>query len=163
MCCQNWDVQRGEGQWLGILSPAGTPLDLGGVPEPSRLILLLAGAALTGTARVVLRKGFIPAVLVAVACLLSSGAASGQLIGDVNGDCLIDGRDVDAFVDVLLSGSNQIEADMNEDQVVNGLDVDSFVAAVVGGTQPVPEPSTLLLCIIALSVVGGWRKWKRAA
>jgi hypothetical protein len=49
---------------------------------------------------------------------------------------------------------------MNEDQVVNGLDVDPFVAAVVGGeTQSVPEPSTLLLCIIALAVVGGWRKW----
>ncbi len=27
----------------------------------------------------------------------------------------------------------------------------------------VPEPSTLLLCIIALGMVGRWRKWKRAA
>jgi hypothetical protein len=40
------------------------------------------------------------------------------------------------------------------------LDVDLFVAAVVGaGVAAVPEPSTLLLCIIALDVVGGWRKW----
>jgi hypothetical protein len=46
------------------------------------------------------------------------------------------------------------------DQVVNGLDVNPFVAAVVGGdTQQIPEPSTLLLCLLALSVVGGWRKW----
>jgi hypothetical protein len=30
---------------------------------------------------------------------------------------------------------------------------------VVGGTQQIPEPSTLLLCILALGVVGGWRKW----
>jgi hypothetical protein len=33
----------------------------------------------------------------------------------------------------------------------------SFVAAVVGGIQPVPESSTLLLAILALCVVGGWR------
>ena len=52
---------------------------------------------------------------------------------------------------------------MNEDQVVNGLDVDPFVAAVVGGSQSVPEPSTLLLALVTLGVIGGRRKWKRAA
>ena len=42
----------------------------------------------------------------------------------------------------------------------NGLGVDPFVAAVVGGgAQQIPEPSTLLLCLIALALVGGWRKW----
>jgi hypothetical protein len=81
------------------------------------------------------------------------------LLGDVNLDGEVNGLDVDPFVEVLLSGPYQPEADMNEDQVVNGLDVDPFVAAVVGGgTQQIPEPSTLLLCIIALGVVGGWRK-----
>ena len=49
---------------------------------------------------------------------------------------------------------------MNLDGDVNGLDVDPFVATVVGGgTQPVTEPSTLLLCIITLGLFGGWRKW----
>ena len=86
------------------------------------------------------------------------------LLGDVNGDGEVNGLDVDPFVDVLLNGPYQPEADMNEDQVVNGLDVDPFVAAVVGGSaQEIPEPSTLLLGIVALGVVGGWRKWKRAA
>jgi hypothetical protein len=67
---------------------------------------------------------------------------------------------VDPFVEVLLSGPYQAEADMNLDEVVNGLDVDPFVAAVVGDdAHQTPEPSTLLLCIIALGVVGGWRKW----
>jgi hypothetical protein len=84
-------------------------------------------------------------------------------LADVNLDGEVNGLDVDPFIDVLLSGLYQQEADMNEDQVVNGLDVDPFVAAVVGGTQPAPEPSTLLLCIVALVVVGGWRKWNRAA
>jgi hypothetical protein len=46
------------------------------------------------------------------------------------------------------------------DQVVNGLDVDPFVAAVVGsGTHQIPEPSTLLLGIVAVGLVGGWRRW----
>jgi hypothetical protein len=88
--------------------------------------------------------------------------ASEPLLGDLNLDSEVNGLDVDPFVEVLLSGPYQLEADMNEDQVVNGLDVDPFVAAVVGGTQQIPEPSTLLLCLLALAVVGGWRKWKRA-
>ena len=79
--------------------------------------------------------------------------------GDVNLDGEVNGLDVDPFVEVLLSGPYQVEADMNEDQVVNGLDVDPFVAAVVGGTHQIPEPSTFLLSILALAVVGGWRKW----
>jgi hypothetical protein len=88
---------------------------------------------------------------------------AGSLLGDVNLDGLVNGLDVDPFVEVLLSGPNQAEADMNGDGEVNGLDVDPFVAAVVGGTQSVPEPSTLLLTLVALGMVGGWRKWKRAA
>jgi hypothetical protein len=82
------------------------------------------------------------------------------LLGDVNLNGEVNGLDVDPFVDVLLSGLYQPEADMNEDQVVNGLDVDPFVAAVVGGGMPqIPEPSTLLLAILALGVAAGWRKW----
>jgi hypothetical protein len=78
----------------------------------------------------------------------------GLLLGDVNLDGEVNGLDVDPFVEVLLSGPYRTEADMNEDQVVNGLDVDPFVAAVVGGAQQIPEPSTLLLCLVALGVVG---------
>ena len=83
------------------------------------------------------------------------------LLGDVNRDGHVNGRDIDPFVEVVLSGPYQPEADMNEDQVVDGLDVDPFVAAVVGGSAAViPEPSTLLLCLAALFAVGGWRTWR---
>ena len=72
------------------------------------------------------------------------------LLGDVNGDDLVNGLDVDPFVDVLLNGPYQAEADMNVDGEVNGLDVDPFVAEVVGGgIESVPEPSTLALLVIA--------------
>ena len=75
-------------------------------------------------------------------------------IGDVNHDTEVNGLDVEPFVDVLLTSRFDVAADMNGDGAVNGLDVDPFVAAVVRGTQSVPEPSTLLLCIVALGVVG---------
>ena len=79
-------------------------------------------------------------------------------IGDVNHDTEVNGLDVDPFVDVLLSSRFDAAADMNGDGAVNGLDVDPFVAAVVGGgVQQIPEPSTLLLCLVALA--GGW--WRR--
>ena len=84
------------------------------------------------------------------------------MVGDVNLDGVVNGLDVDPFVEALLSGSYQPEADMNEDQVVNGLDVDPFVAAVVDGTQPVPEPSTLVFVIVTLGLLAGRRKWSHA-
>jgi hypothetical protein len=85
------------------------------------------------------------------------------LLGDVNLDGEVNGLDVDPFVEVLLNGTDdnatQVMADMNSDGEVNGLDVDPFVAAVVDGAQQVPEPSTLLLTLLALSVTGALRKW----
>ena len=80
-------------------------------------------------------------------------------IGDVNHDTEVNGLDVDPFVDVLLASRFDVAADMNGDGVVNGLDVEPFVAAVVGGAEPVPEPSTLLLAVVALGVISGMRKW----
>jgi hypothetical protein len=84
-------------------------------------------------------------------------------ISDVNGDGEVNGLDVDPFVDVMLNGPYQAKADTNADGEVNGLDVDPFVAAVVGGTRPIPEPSTLLLCSVALGLVGGSRKLGRCS
>ena len=84
-------------------------------------------------------------------------------LGDVNHDTMANGLDVDPFLDVLFAGRFDVAADTNGDGFVNGLDIDPFVAVVVGGTHQIPEPSTLLLCLVALGVVGGWRKWRRGA
>ena len=73
----------------------------------------------------------------------------------------MNGLDVGPFVDVLLNRPFQPAADLNGDQVVNGLEFDLFVSAVIGGgTQKIPEPSTLLLGLVSLGLVGGWRNWK---
>jgi hypothetical protein len=94
----------------------------------------------------------------------SLSSTSSTLLGDVNLDGEVNGLDVDPFVGLVTGGTYQDEGDMNGDGEVNGLDVDPFVAAVVGGgTQQIPEPSTLLLGLLALGVLGGWRKRKRAA
>ena len=37
-----------------------------------------------------------------------------------------------------------------------------YPLAMFSDAQSVPEPSTILLCLVALAVVGWW-KWKRAA
>ena len=81
------------------------------------------------------------------------------LFGDVNLDGTVNGLDVDPFVDVLVHGRYQPEADLNWGSVVNGLDVDLLFQFHSPGSQVVPEPSTLLLCIVALGVGGGWRRW----
>jgi hypothetical protein len=96
--------------------------------------------------------------------MLMTTAPPPNLLGDLNLDGVVNGLDVDPFVDVLLNGPFQPEADINDDQVVNGLEFDLFVSAVIGGgTQKIPEPSTHVLALVALIAVGGWRKWKRAA
>jgi hypothetical protein len=84
-------------------------------------------------------------------------------LGDVNLDGEVNGLDVDPFVDVLLNGPFQTVADMNEDGEVNGLDVDPFVAAVVGGqAAAVPEPTTLVLALIAAMAVVGLGRRQRS-
>ena len=78
----------------------------------------------------------------------------------MNDDQVINGLDVDPFVDVLLNGTAdeamEYRADVNDDAVVNGLDVDPFVALVVGGgVAAVPEPSSFVLLLLGLASLLG--------
>jgi len=95
----------------------------------------------------------------------SASFESSGLPGDVNRDNVVNGLDVDPFVDVLLSGPFQAEADMNHDGVVNGLDVDLFVATVIGDGQaisaatlavaPLSDPVGLTVPLASLVAVPG--------
>ena len=55
------------------------------------------------------------------------------LIGDLNGDGMINLLDVQPFIDALVSGSLVCEADINQDGMVDLLDVQPFVNLLAGG------------------------------
>lgn len=54
------------------------------------------------------------------------------LLGDVNGDGVVDLLDVNPFVKVLTTGVYNENADMNQDGVVNLVDVAPFIDAIAG-------------------------------
>ena len=54
------------------------------------------------------------------------------LLGDINGDGVVNLLDVSPFIDVINSGVFNANADMNQDGVVNLLDVSPFVDALTG-------------------------------
>jgi len=78
-----------------------------------------------------------------------TNVAPALLLGDVNGDGVVDGLDIQPFVDLLTGGGYQAEADINADSVVDGLDIQPFVDIITGaGGSPVPEPTTLTLAVL---------------
>ena len=64
------------------------------------------------------------------------------LPGDVNGDGVVDGSDVQPFVDVLTVGAYHAQADINGDGIVDGLDIQPFVDIITGvGGSAIPGPA----------------------
>ncbi len=84
----------------------------------------------------------------------------GSLLGDVDGNGVINGFDVDPFVLALTSDEATFDAayptgdywaaDCDENAVINGFDVDPFVAILTGPAVAVPEPSSVLLILSSL-------------
>lgn len=54
------------------------------------------------------------------------------ILGDLNGDCVVNLLDVAPFVDAVASGQFVAEADINQDGAVNLLDVEPFVDLLAG-------------------------------
>jgi len=130
-----------------------------GADDPSRIISTTFGGVTSGALPVVWNQDAASTFKEVIISTTPIPLPEDSLLGDMNGDAAVNGLDVDPFTAVLLASQYDVAADMNGDEAVNGLDVDPFVAAVVGGgTQQIPEPSTLLLAVVALGVVGGWRR-----
>ena len=62
----------------------------------------------------------------------AGGDFTDVLLGDVNGDGVVDLQDVAPFVDLLTSGEFLAEADINQDGEVNLQDVAPFVELLTG-------------------------------
>ena len=65
--------------------------------------------------------------------LTAEGEKSTVLLGDMNGDGMVNLLDVSLFVDAILNGKLVPEADVNQDGAVNLEDVAPFVELLVGG------------------------------
>lgn len=61
-----------------------------------------------------------------------TGSTDEVLLGDLNGDGVVNLLDVAPFVDAVSNGDYVPEADINGDGVVNLLDVEPFVALLSG-------------------------------
>ena len=59
-------------------------------------------------------------------------ALASILLGDINGDGIVNLLDVAPFINLLGTGTFQVEADINQDGVVNLLDVQRFVELLSG-------------------------------
>ena len=52
--------------------------------------------------------------------------------GDVNGDGIVNGTDIQAVINFIVAGTYDEKADVNEDQVVNGTDIQEIINIIVG-------------------------------
>jgi hypothetical protein len=52
--------------------------------------------------------------------------------GDVNGDGIVNGTDIQAVINFIVAGEYDAKADVNEDQVVNGTDIQEIINIIVG-------------------------------
>ena len=50
-----------------------------------------------------------------------------SIVGDVNGDQVVNFLDISPFIALLSSGDFQDEADINQDESVNFLDISPFI------------------------------------
>ena len=53
--------------------------------------------------------------------------------GDVNGDGIVNGTDIQAIINLIVAGEYDANADINGDGVVNGTDIQEVINIIVGG------------------------------
>ena len=53
------------------------------------------------------------------------------LRGDVNGDGIVNGTDIQAVINVIVDGEYDEKADVNEDGTVNGTDIQEVINIIV--------------------------------
>lgn len=64
---------------------------------------------------------------------LRKGGTHSLLYGDVNGDGIVNGTDIQAVINLIVIGQYDGRADVNEDGIVNGTDIQEIINIIVGG------------------------------
>ena len=52
--------------------------------------------------------------------------------GDVNGDGIVNGTDIQAVINFIVAGEFNEKADVNKDGIVNGTDIQEIINIIVG-------------------------------
>ena len=55
--------------------------------------------------------------------------------GDVNGDGIVNGTDIQAVINVIVANEYDEKADVNQDKVVNGTDIQEIINIIVGAAE----------------------------
>jgi hypothetical protein len=95
--------------------------------------------------------------------LYSTGTLSVTISGDVNGDGIVNGLDINLIASKWLASGTGVAGDANNDGVVNGLDINLVAtnwlhAAGSGTATQVPEPSTAALALLASATLYARRR-----
>jgi hypothetical protein len=53
------------------------------------------------------------------------------LRGDVNGDGVVNGTDIQAIINLIVAGEYDEKADVNKDNIVNGTDIQEIINIIV--------------------------------
>ena len=56
-----------------------------------------------------------------------------HLRGDVNGDEVVNGTDIQAIINLIVAGEYDEKGDINKDNIVNGTDIQEVINIIVNG------------------------------
>ena len=59
------------------------------------------------------------------------GMPTEEIKGDVNGDGIVNGTDIQAVINCIVAGENDEKADVNQDGIVNGTDIQEVINIIV--------------------------------
>ena len=74
--------------------------------------------------------------------MTTAALTADAITGDVNGDSEVNISDVNALIDIILSGESDLAGDVNNDAEVNISDVNALIDIILGGGEVEPEPIT---------------------
>ena len=73
-----------------------------------------------------------------LALVLTALGANAALRGDVNGDMEVNIADINALIDIILTGDDAMQGDVNGDGEINIADINAVIDIILGGGEEEP-------------------------